>query len=79
MEDPEVGGRRRCVKPRLSSSAIASASPSACCINVDVVGARLSGQASRAGGKASTTSAALPSVLSATAVMATSPRRKRRE
>jgi len=40
------------VKPRLSSSAIASASPSACCIKVDVVGARLCGQASRACGKA---------------------------
>ena len=36
------------VKPRLSSSAIANASPSASCISEDVVGARLCGQASRA-------------------------------
>ena len=34
-------------KPRLSSSATAIASPSACCIGVDEVGARLFGQASR--------------------------------
>ena len=38
------------VKPRLSSSATASASPSAACISVEVVGARLCGQASRACG-----------------------------
>jgi hypothetical protein len=67
------------VKPRLSKSAIASASPSACCIKVEVVGARLCGQASRACGKASTTSAACPSVESANAVSAMSPMRKRRE
>ena len=67
------------VKPRLSSSAIASASPSASCISVEVVGARLCGQASRACGIARTTSAARPSVLSVTAVMAISPMRKRRE
>ena len=47
------------VKPRLSSSATASASPSASCISEDVVGARLCGQASRACGSSSTTSAAL--------------------
>ena len=52
------------VKPRLSSSAIASASPSASCISDDVVGARLCGQASRACGSVSTTSAAWPSALS---------------
>ena len=67
------------VKPRLSKSAIASASPSAACIRVEVVGARLCGQASRACGIASTTSAARPSVLSVTAVTAMSPMRKRRE
>src|SRR5215467_14241882 len=67
------------VKPRLSSSATASASPSAACISVEVVGARLCGQASLACGTASTTSAARPSVLSPTAVTAMSPMRKRRE
>ena len=51
------------VKPRLSSSATASASPSASCISEDVVGARLCGQASRACGSSSTTSAAFASVL----------------
>ena len=40
------------VKPRLSNSAIASASPSASCISDEVVGARLCGQASRACGSA---------------------------
>ena len=54
-----AGRNRRAVKPRLSSSAIASASPSASCISDEVVGARLCGQASRACGSASTTSAAL--------------------
>ncbi len=52
------------VKPRLSSSAIASASPIASCISEDVVGARLCGHASRASGSASVTSAAWPSVES---------------
>ena len=67
------------VKPRLSSSATASASPSAGCIRVEVVGARLCGQASRACGSTSTTSAARASVLSAAAVTAMSPMLKRRE
>jgi hypothetical protein len=49
------------VKPRPSSSAIASASPIAACIRDDVVGARLCGQASRAFGSSSTISAASPS------------------
>ena len=44
---------------------MASASPSASCISEEVVGARLCGQASRACGSTSATSAALPSVLSA--------------
>ena len=55
---------RWAVKPRLSSRAIASASPSASCISVDVVGARLCGHASRAGGSVNAMSAALPSALS---------------
>src|SRR5258705_327471 len=67
------------VKPRLSNSATARASPSAACISVDVVGARLCGQASRACGTASTMSAARPSVLSLADVTAMSPMRKRRE
>jgi len=50
------------VKPRPSSSAIASASPSASIISEEVVGARLCGQASRAFGSVSATSAALASV-----------------
>ena len=50
------------VKPWLSRSAIASASPSASCISAEVVGARLCGQASRACGRASTTSAFLARV-----------------
>ena len=49
------------VKPRPSSSAIASASPIAACISDEVVGARLCGQASRAFGSSSTMSAASPS------------------
>ena len=49
------------VKPRLSSSAIASASPIAACIKEEVVGARLCGQASRAFGSSSTIRAASPS------------------
>ena len=61
------------VKPRLSSSATASASPSASCISEEVVGARLCGQASRACGSSSTTSAAFASVLSASAVTAIRP------
>ena len=61
------------VKPRLSSSAIASASPSASCMSEDVVGARLCGQASRACGSTSVTSAAAPSVLAPSAVTATRP------
>ena len=48
------------VKPRLSKSAIASASPIAACISVEVVGARLCGQASRAFGSSSTIRAAAP-------------------
>ena len=67
------------VKPRLSSSAIASASPSACCISVEVVGARLCGQASRACGSDSTMSAAAASALSRLEVIAISPILKRRE
>ena len=72
-------GKLGAVKPRLSSSAIASASPSASCISDEVVGARLCGQASRAAGSTSTISAALPSVLSALTVTAMSAMRKRRE
>ena len=53
------------VKPRPSSSAIASASPSASIISEEVVGARLCGQASRAFGNSSTISAAWPSEDSA--------------
>jgi len=50
------------VKPRPSSSAIASASPSASIISEEVVvGARLCGQASRAFGSVRATSAALAS------------------
>ena len=45
----------------------------------DVVGARLCGQASRACGSTSATSAAWPSVLPASAVTAISELRKRRE
>ena len=67
------------VKPRLSKSAMASASPSASCISEEVVGARLCGQASRACGSASTTSAVVASVESALAVIAIKPMRKRRE
>ena len=44
--------KSRAVKPRPSSSAIASASPSTSCIVVEVVGARPFGQASSASGKA---------------------------
>ena len=58
------------VKPRLSNSAIASASPIAACINVEVVGARLCGQASRAFGSSSTIRAAAPSEDSAFEVTA---------
>ena len=58
------------VKPRLSKSAIASASPIAACIKVEVVGARLCGQASRAFGSSSTIRAAAPSEESAFAVTA---------
>ena len=55
--------KRSAVKPRLSNSATASASPSASCISEEVVGARLCGQASRACGSSSTTSADFASVL----------------
>ena len=65
------------VKPRPSSSAIASASPSASSISEEVVGARLCGQASRAFGSISATSAALLSVDSRSAVIAISAIRKR--
>ena len=58
------------VKPRLSRSAIASASPIAACINVEVVGARLCGQASRTFGNSSTIRAAAPSEDSAFDVIA---------
>ena len=58
------------VKPRPSSSAIASASPSASIISEEVVGARLCGQASRAFGSVSATSAALPSEDPAPTVIA---------
>ena len=65
------------VKPCRSRSAIASASPSASCISVEVVGARPCGQASSARGRMRATSAPRASVLSAAAVMAISGRRKR--
>ena len=65
------------VKPRPSSSAIASASPSASIISEEVVGARLCGQASRAFGSVSATSAALASVDSRSAVIAIRGMRKR--
>src|SRR3984957_4347560 len=58
------------VKPRPSNSAIASASPSASIISEEVVGARLCGQASRAFGSVSATSAAWLRVESRSAVMA---------
>ena len=67
------------VKPRLSSSATASASPSAACISVEVVGARLCGQASSAFGSVSATSDALARVDSPSAVTAIRPMRNRRE
>ena len=57
------------VNPRLSSSATASTSPSASCINDEVVGARLCGQASRTCGSTNATSAASASALSPLAVM----------
>ena len=65
------------VKPRPSSSAIASASPSASSISEEVVGARLCGQASRAFGKVSDTVAALLRVESDSAVIAISAIRNR--
>ena len=58
------------MKPRRVSSATASASPSAICIVVLVVGARPIGQASAAAGSSSATSAACASVSSARAVIA---------
>ena len=61
MKDFEVERR----KARPSRSAIARQSPSASCISVDVVGASPCGHASFTCGSARTTSAALPSVLSA--------------
>ena len=67
------------VKPRRVSSATASASPSAICMVVEVVGARPIGQASAAAGSVSATSAASASVDPARAVIATSGRPKRRE
>src|SRR6476620_7592503 len=60
------------VKPWLSRSAIASASPRASCMSDDVVGARLCGQASRACGNTRATSAILARALSAMAVIAIS-------
>ena len=51
---------------------MASASPNANCNNVEVVGARPFGQASRACGNGSTMSASLPNVLDGTEVMAMS-------
>ena len=57
--------KSRAVKPLLSSSAMARQSPSASCMMVEVVGASPCGQASLLCGSASTTSAALASVLSA--------------
>ena len=65
-------------KPRRVSSATASASSSASCMVVEVVGARPSGHASGAGGSSSTWSAARASALSARPVIATSGRPKRR-
>ncbi len=53
------------VKPRLSRSAIARASPIAASISEDVVGARLCGQASRAFGSSNTIRAAAPNEDSA--------------
>ena len=67
------------MKPRLSSSAMASASPSASWISVEVVGARPCGQASSTRGMISATSAERASVESAREVMAMSGTRKRRE
>ena len=60
------------VKPRPSSSAMASASPSASCIRVEEVGARPCGQASSTFGSSSTMVAARPSVDAAFEVMAIS-------
>ena len=57
------------VKPRRSSRATASASPSAICRVVEVVGALSSPVASGASASSSTTSAARPSALSGAAVM----------
>ena len=65
------------VKPRPSSSAIASASPSASIISEEVVGARLCGQASRAFGSVSATSAALASEDSRSDVIAITAIRNR--
>ena len=58
---------------------MASASPSASCSSVEVVGASPLGQASLARGSGSTMSASLPSVLCGTEVMAMSGTAKRRE
>ena len=65
--------------PLRSNSAIASASPSAIIIVVDVVGARPIGHASGARGSRSTTSAACASVELRPAVIAISGISKRRE
>ena len=73
-----TGGNPTAVKPRRVSSATASASPSAICIVVLVVGASPIGQASAAGGSSSATSAACASVEPGRAVIATSGRPKRR-
>ena len=67
------------VKPRRSSKAIASASPSASCTSDEVVGASPCGQASSILGRISATSAARASVESPREVTAMSGRRKRRE
>ena len=69
-------GSPAAVKPRRSSRATASASPSAICRVVEVVGALTSSVASGASGSSSTTSAARPSALSAAAVMAISGMRE---
>ena len=63
----------------LSSSAMARQSPRASCITVEVVGASPCGQASGACGSASTISAAWPSAIAASAVIAISGTAKRRE
>ncbi len=65
------------VKPLRSSSATARASPSAICRVVEVVGAETSAVASGALGSSISTSAALPRVLLAEEVMATSGMAKR--